>query len=306
MPPAKMHADEADIDAALVRRLLAAQFPRWASLTVTPVESNGTVNAIYRIGDDMAVRLPRVAGGVDDVRTEVEHLPRLAERVPFAVPAPLGKGEPGDGYPWPWYVYRWLDGANPVIGGVAEPKLLAADLARFVTALHRVEPTGLPAAYRPGPLAPRDRDTRDAIARLDGVIDTGAAAAAWETALRAPEWAGPPVWVHADLQPGNLLITGGRLSAVIDFGCMGIGEPAVDLITAWSLLTGEAREEFRAALDVDDATWARGRGWALSIALIELPYYRTRNETIARTARHVIEEVLADHAAEKPKKPEKL
>ncbi|MEU4994944.1 aminoglycoside phosphotransferase family protein [Streptomyces sp. NPDC021622] len=302
MPPAKMHADEADIDAALVRRLLAAQFPRWASLTVTPVESNGTVNAIYRIGDDMAVRLPRVAGGVDDVRTEVEHLPRLAQRVPFAVPAPLGKGEPGDGYPWPWYVYRWLDGANPVIGGVPEPKLLAADLARFVTALHRVEPTGLPTAYRPGPLAPRDRDTRDAIARLDGVIDTGAAAAAWETALRAPEWHGPPVWVHADLQPGNLLTTGGRLSAVIDFGCMGTGEPAVDLITAWSLLTGQARKEFRAALDVDDATWARGRGWALSIALIELPYYRTRNESIARTARHVIEEVLADHAAEKPEK----
>ncbi|MCX4667467.1 aminoglycoside phosphotransferase family protein [Streptomyces sp. NBC_01381] len=302
MPPAKMHADEADIDAALVRRLLAAQFPRWASLTVTPVESNGTVNAIYRIGDDMAVRLPRVAGGVDDVRTEVEHLPRLAERVPFAVPAPLGKGEPGDGYPWPWYVYRWLDGANPLIGGVAEPKLLAADLARFVTALHRVEPTGLPTAYRPGPLAPRDRDTRDAIAQLDGVIDTGAAAAAWDAALRAPEWAGPPVWVHADLQPGNLLTTGGRLSAVIDFGCMGIGEPAVDLITAWSLLTGEARKEFRAALDVDDATWARGRGWALSIALIELPYYRTRNETIASTARHVIEEVLADHAAEKTEK----
>ncbi|TGB13056.1 aminoglycoside phosphotransferase family protein [Streptomyces sp. MZ04] len=306
MPPAKMRADEADIDAALVRRLLAAQFPRWASLDVTPVDSNGTVNAIYRLGDNMAVRLPRVAGGVDDVRTEVEHLPRLAPRLPFAVPAPLGKGEPGEGYPWPWYVYRWLDGANPVIGGVAEPGLLAADLARFVTALHQVEPTGLPTAYRPGPLAPRDPETRDAIAQLDGLIDTGAAADAWDTALRAPEWAGPPVWVHADLQPGNLLTTGGRLSAVIDFGCMGLGEPAVDLITAWSLLTGEARKEFRAALDVGDATWARGRGWALSIALIELPYYRTRNETIARNARHVIEEVLADHAAEKPEKPEKL
>ncbi|MEV0317743.1 aminoglycoside phosphotransferase family protein [Streptomyces sp. NPDC050658] len=299
MSPAKMHADEADIDAALVRRLLAAQFPRWADLAVTPVESNGTVNAIYRLGDDMAVRLPRIEGGVDDVRKEVDHLPRLARQLPFAVPAPLGKGEPGEGYPWPWYVYRWLEGSNPVVGGVAEPALFAADLAEFVTALHRIgPPVDAPASYRPGPLAPRDPETRNALAQLDGVIDTDAAAAAWDAALAAPEWAGPPVWVHADLQPGNLLTTDGRLSAVIDFGCLGLGEPAVDLITAWSLLTGDGRKVFRAALDVDDATWARGRGWALSIALIELPYYRTRNKAIARTARHVIEEVLADHVAE--------
>ncbi|WP_344521166.1 phosphotransferase, partial [Streptomyces rectiviolaceus] len=161
----------------------------------------------------------------------------------------------------------------------------------------RVDPADAPPAYRSGPLAPRDADTREAIAQLHGVIDTDAATAAWDAALGAPRWDGPPVWVHADLQPGNLLISDGRLSAVIDFGCMGHGEPAVDLITAWSLLTADAREDFRAALGDDDATWARGRGWALSIALIELPYYRTRNPTIARIARHVIGEVLADHAA---------
>ncbi|MEV2249462.1 aminoglycoside phosphotransferase family protein [Streptomyces sp. NPDC050147] len=297
MPPAKMHAHEADIDTDLVRRLLAARFPDWAHLAVEPVDSNGTVNAIYRLGDDMAVRLPRVEGGVGDVEREVLLLPRLAPSLPVAIPAPLGKGEPAEGFPWPWYVYRWLDGENPVVGGLAEPGLFAADLAEFVTALRRVDPADAPAAYRGGPLARRDAATREAIALLHGVIDTDAATAAWDAALRAPRWDGPPVWVHADLQPGNLLTAGGRLSGVIDFGCMGLGEPAVDLITAWSLLTADAREGFRAAVDVDDATWARGRGWALSIALIELPYYRTRNATIARIARHVIDEVLADHAA---------
>lgn len=297
MPPAKMHAHEADIDTALVRRLLAAQFPRWARLAVEPVDSNGTVNAIYRLGDDMAVRLPRVEGGVGDVEREVTLLPRLAPSLPVAIPAPLGTGEPGEGFPWPWYVYRWLDGENPEIGGLDEPALFAADLAAFVTALRGVETAGAPPAYRGGPLAARDAETREAISLLHGVIDTDAATAAWDAALRAPRWDGPPVWVHADLQPGNLLMSGGRLSAVIDFGCMGHGEPAVDLITAWSLLPARARSDFRAALDVDGATWARGRGWALSIALIELPYYRTRNPVVARIARHVIGEVLADHAA---------
>ncbi|MEU5953732.1 aminoglycoside phosphotransferase family protein [Streptomyces sp. NPDC047525] len=297
MSPAKMHADEADIDTPLVRRLLAAQFPEWAGLKVDPVESNGTVNAIYRLGDDMAVRLPRIEGGVEDVQREMLLLPRLAPSLPLAIPAPLGEGAPGEGFPWPWYVYRWLEGENPAVGGLDEPGLFAADLAEFVMALQRVDPGDAPRAYRSGPLARRDADTREAIAQLHGVIDTDAATAAWEAALRAPRWDGPPVWVHADLQPGNLLTADGRLSAVIDFGCMGHGEPAVDLITAWSLLTADARKEFRAALGVDDATWARGRGWALSIALIELPYYRTRNATIARIARHVIGEVLADHAA---------
>lgn len=296
MSPAKMHAHEADIDTHLVRRLLAAQFPAWAALGVEPVDSNGTVNAIYRLGDDMAVRLPRIEGGVEDVRREMRYLPRLASSLPLTLPAPLGEGEPGEGFPWPWYVYRWVEGENPVIGGLAEPGLFAAGLAEFVLALQRIDPADAPPAYRSGPLASRDADTREAIAQLRGVIDTDAATAAWEAALSAPQWDGPPVWVHADLQPGNLLTADGRLSAVIDFGCMGHGEPAVDLITAWSLLTGEAREEFRAALDVDDATWARGRGWALSIALIELPYYRTRNASITRTASHVIGEVLADHA----------
>lgn len=289
-----MHADEARIEVSLVRRLLGAQFPRWADLPVTAIDSAGTSNAMFRLGEDMVVRLPRIEGAAGDVEKEHRWLPRLAPPLPVAVPVPLGKGVPAEGYPWPWSVYRWLEGDNPVVGRLAEPGALAGDLAEFVAALHRIDPADGPASYRGEPLAERDAATRRAIGDLDGIVDTGAATAAWEAALRAPAWEGPGVWVHADLQPGNLLLVRGRLGAVIDFGCLGLGEPAVDLIVAWYVLPAGARDVFRAALDVDDATWVRGRGWALSIALMELRYYRDTNPVMADIARHVVREVLAD------------
>lgn len=237
----------------------------------------------------------RIPGAADDVEKEHQWLPRLAPPLPVAIPAPLGKGTPAEGYPWRWSVYRWLDGANPVVGRIAEPGLLAADLASFVTALHRIDQAGGPASYRSEHLGARDAVTRAAIAELGGIVGTGAVSAAWEEALRAPERPGPAVWIHADLQPGNLLVARGRLSAVIDFGCLGLGDPAVDLIVAWYVLPAEARGAFRAAVEADDAAWARGRGWALSIALLELRYYRETNPVMATIARHVIEQVLADH-----------
>jgi aminoglycoside phosphotransferase (APT) family kinase protein len=295
MRAAKMHADEVDTDVSLVRRLLADQFPQWASLPVELVDSAGTVNAIYRLGEDMAVRLPRVEGGATDVDREQHWLPRLAPLLPVAIPVPIGKGRPAEGYPWPWSVYPWLDGENPVLGRIADPKVLAQDLAAFVAAMHRIDPTDGPPAYRNERLVTRDATTRAAIEKLRGVVDTDAATAAWEAVIQAPEWWGRPVWLHADLSPGNVLLRGGRLSAVIDFGCLGLGEPAVDLIAAWSLLTHDVRDLFRAAVGVDDATWARGRGWALSIALIELSYYQITNPVMAAIARHVIHEVLTDH-----------
>ncbi|MYS20610.1 Predicted kinase, aminoglycoside phosphotransferase (APT) family [Streptomyces sp. DvalAA-14] len=289
----KMHADEVDTDEELVRRLLAAQFPRWAGLPVEPVASAGTVNAVYRLGDAMAVRLPRIPGGVKDVAAEARWLPRLAPLLPAPIPAPLAQGRPGEGYPWPWSVHSWLPGRTPGPGGLGAA--FARDLAGFVAALQRIGPMDGPPAYRTGPLTARDAETRAAIATLRGVVDEGAATAVWETALRAPRWAGAPVWVHADLSPGNVLVRGGRLSAVIDFGCVGRSEPAVDLIATWSLLTAGAREVFRGALGVDGASWLRGRGWALSIALSELAYYRFTHPVMATTARHVVAEILADH-----------
>jgi aminoglycoside phosphotransferase (APT) family kinase protein len=194
-------------------------------------------------------------------------------------------------------VYRWLAGENAVTGHIRDLGEAATDLAQFVLALQKIDISG---ASRPGttgrggPLATRDADTRSAIASLDGLVDTDAVSAAWDDALGQEPWGKPPVWMHGDLAPGNLLVTDGRLSAVIDFGALNIGDPAVDLIVAWNLLPADARAVFRDALGVDDATWARGRGWALSIALIALPYYLRTNPVIVANSRHVIDEVLAD------------
>lgn len=295
----RMHADEVDTDVALVRRLLAAQFPQWAGLPIEPVLSAGTDNAIYRLGNEMAVRLPRIERATQQVDKEHEWLPRLAPHLPLAIPVPLAKGTPGDGYPWAWTVTPWLEGENATIERIADRRGAATDLARFVTALQRIDSAGGPPpgehnVGRGVPLAERDSTTREAIQALDGMLDTQAVTAAWEASLQAPAWQGQPVWIHGDVSSGNLLAVRGRLSAVIDFGCLGVGDPACDLMVAWTLFSGESREAFRAALSVDDATWARGRGWALSWALIFVPYYLNTNPVGVREARHTIEEVLAD------------
>ncbi|MFE2938072.1 aminoglycoside phosphotransferase family protein [Streptomyces sp. NPDC059255] len=292
-----LHADEVATDVPLVRRLLAAQFPRWAALPVTPVRSAGTSNAMYRLGAEMVVRLPRVAGAAGDVAKEHTWLPRLAPALPVAVPVPLGRGTPGEGFPFPWSVYRWLPGGNPEAAGTAPPEPFARELAEFINALHRIDPADGPASYRGEPLASRDATTRAAIGELGGHLDAVAVTAAWAAALRAPGRRGPAVWIHADLQPGNVLIADGRLGAVIDFGCLGLGDPAVDLIAAWYLLPAAARGVFRAAVGADEAAWARGRGWALSIALLELRHYRETDPRMAAIARRVVDAVIREEGA---------
>jgi aminoglycoside phosphotransferase (APT) family kinase protein len=201
-----------NIDVTLVRRLLAAQFPPWAGLPLEPYDSAGTVNAVFRQGEDMAVRLPRLTEAVEDVAKEHHWLPRLAPQLPFPIPAVLGAGVPGAGYPWPWSVCRWLEGDVPEAGQLTAPDRLAEDLARFVAALWRIAPDGGPAAYRGGPLHAVDGETRAAIEELAnaGDVDARAATAAWEEALAAPAWPGPPRWLHSDLMPGNVLVRDGR------------------------------------------------------------------------------------------------
>jgi aminoglycoside phosphotransferase (APT) family kinase protein len=294
-----MHLNEVKTDMTLVKQLLAAQFPQWAGLPLAPVPSAGTDNVLYRLGDEMVVRLPRIDWAVGQVEKEQRWLPYLASHLPLAIPVPLAKGEPGEGYPWHWSVYRWIDGENATIERLANPQQTAVTLAHFITTLQQIDPTDGPPpgehnSGRGVPLAERDAATREAIAALNGMIDTAAATAAWETALETPVWSGPPVWLHGDLQSGNLLAVDGLLTAVIDFGCLGVGDPACDLIVAWNLFSGEARQAFRAALAVDEATWVRGRGWALSVGLIALPYYRESNPVLANIARYAIHEVLAE------------
>jgi aminoglycoside phosphotransferase (APT) family kinase protein len=298
----RMHSDEIAIDAALVRRLIAAQLPQWAELPLEPVLQRGTDNALYRLGERLVVRLPRRERTSLTLEKERRWLPRLAPALPVAVPRPVADGLPGEGYPFRWSVYRWLPGETLSDEPVGDRRLLAADLAGFVVALQRIDAAdGPPPAEhnfgRGAPLATRDDATRAAIASLPGELDTEAIAAAWERALAAREWARPPVWVHGDLDARNLLVESGRLSGVIDFGGLGVGDPACDVMVAWKVLDPEAREAFRAALAVDDATWARARGWAVSQAAIALAYYTLEtNPVLVREATRWLAEALADPA----------
>ncbi len=257
----RVHADELDIDEPLVRALLAEQFPQWAELPLERV-GDGTVNVIYRLGDGLSVRLPRRA---EDGDVEQRWLPVLVPQLPVEIPRPVGRGKPGAGYPWRWSVHTWLEGETP------DGPLPVDDLAAFVVALRGIDPDGAPepAGGRGKPLAWRDRFVRDALER----VEAPGALELWEHAMAAPEWAGAPVWIHCDLDARNVLARGGRLTGVLDWGGAGVGDPAVDVMVAWKLVAPGERERFRELLGVDDDTWLRAKGWALSQALIALGYY---------------------------------
>jgi len=268
-----MHADEVDMDDALVQGLIAVQFPQWEHLPLQRMPSTGTDNAIYRLGRHLGVRLPRIHWAVPQIAKEAEWLPRLAPHLPTAVPEPVAKGEPGDGYPYPWLVYTWLDGQDALVGAMDDWGQLAHDVAAFVSALQQADTAGAPpAGARGGPLAPHDKSTRHAITRLDGCVDVDRAMAVWEAALSADRWAGSAMWVHGDLLPGNVLVRDSRLSGIIDWSAAGVGDPACEAMLAWAM-PPDARSTYRAALNIDEATWARGRGWALQQAAQFIPYY---------------------------------
>jgi aminoglycoside phosphotransferase (APT) family kinase protein len=292
----KMHGGEVETDAALVRRLLAAQFPQWADLPIRLVASYGTDHDVYRLGEDLAVRLPRIGWATGQAAKEAEWLPRLAGHLPLAVPVQLAMGHPAEGYPFDWSVYAWLPGEN-ANGTLDDLCQAAVDLAAFVHALREVDTTGAPPrprGGRGGPLVEYDEDVRRSIAQLGDRIDGQLALRSWEESLGVPPWSAREVWVHGDLLPGNLLVVDGQLSAVIDFGCLNVGDPACDLQPAWNVFAGDSRARFRAELDVDDASWLRGRGWALYQAVMALPYYWDTNPGMIRQATHALRQVLAD------------
>jgi aminoglycoside phosphotransferase (APT) family kinase protein len=295
MAGSRMHVDEVETDEALVGRLLAEQFPAWAALPIQPVTSSGTDNALYRLGDEMLVRLARIHWAAGQVEKESLWLPRLAPHLPVTIPVPLAIGAPGEGFPWTWGIYPWLPGKHETLDTISNPDQAARDLAAFIRALQQIDAAGGPPGSRGKPLAERDGQARQSIAALQGEIDSEKALAVWEAAVQAPPWDQAPLWFHGDLLPGNLLFQQGRLSAIIDFGTLGVGDPACDLMVAWNTLPAESRSVFRAALGVDDATWARGRGWALWQALVFIPYYLHTNPVGVGYARRTLEEVLADY-----------
>lgn len=296
--------EKAEITPAVVERLVARQFPQWAHLPVARVESDGWDNSTFRLGDELAARLPSADAYAPQVEKEHRWLPALAPQLPLPIPEPMAKGVAGEDFPRPWSVYRWLPGEPATVDRVEDVGAFAGDLAEFLAALHRADATDGPAAgahsfFRGGPLATYDEETRAAVAALQGEIDVAAATEVWETAL-ASTWNGPPVWVHGDVTASNLVVLDGRLAAVIDFGCSAVGDPACDLAIAWTFLFGESRDAFRERLPLDDGTWARARGWALWKALITLLRAPTHGDSAGRfgwrlSSLGVIDEVLASH-----------
>ena len=297
--PSQAPDGRAGIDAALVTRLLTAQFPQWSRLPVVPVAVDGWDNRTYRLGDAMTVRLPTAAGYAAAVDKECDWLPRLAPSLPVAVPAVLAKGAPGEGYPYSWSVRRWLPGETASPERVGDMDEFAVEVAEFVVALQRCDTAGAPAAgahsfYRGASPAHYDDETRRCLAALAGRVDTARAGEVWEAALAA-EWHGEPVWFHGDIGANNLLVDDGRLSAVIDFGTSGTGDPACDLAIAWNMFRGGSRGAFRRTVAQDDATWARARGWALwKSALTVTECSDPRDERVDGHLQ-VIDAVLEDH-----------
>jgi aminoglycoside phosphotransferase (APT) family kinase protein len=292
------------IDAALARRLIDSQFPHWSHLPVAPVALDGWDNRTFRLGDELTVRLPSGDWYARQVEKEQRWLPVLAPQLPLPIPAPVAKGEPGSGYPYPWSVYRWLEGTPASSAPVGDLEEFAATLAAFLGALGRADATDGPGPgehnfFRGGPLAHYADEVLDALDALGDEVPQEAVKRVWDEAM-ATEWERDPVWFHGDVAIGNLLADErGRLAAVIDFGTSGVGDPACDTVIAWTFLSGAARDRFRADLGVDADTWSRGRGWGLWKALITLVGYLERDSPDAALPRRDIEQILADRAQER-------
>lgn len=304
-----MHTNEIPTSVDLVKQLLADQFPAYADRDVFPVPSAGTDNALFRLGDDLAVRMPRIGWATDSITREFRWMPVLAPQLSLPVPEPVVMGEPGRGYPCSWTICQWLPGTNPPVGATPNQTDFAVRLAGFLRSLQSVDTTDAPHSSRGIAVSTRDEEVRKAVAELMEIqatgppddpavapilnIDLGEVLAVWGQDMVAEDWDRPPVWIHADLSPLNVLCdTGGQLSAVIDFGTLGIGDPAVDAYGAWNLLDASSREVFREEIGFDDQTWARGRAWALSIAILQLPYYYRTNPGLTAVSHQVLGQIL--------------
>jgi aminoglycoside phosphotransferase (APT) family kinase protein len=296
----RMHDDRLHVLAGTVAGLVAAQFPQWAGLAVVPVPSDGTVNLLFRVGEDLVARLPMQPGDPQQVSARLEQeavaARALLGRVPVATPEPVAVGAPGPGYPYTWALYRWLPGttaqAAPAAGSAHR---LGEDLGRFVAALRRIGTGGATFAGsgRGGLLPDHDEYVARGLARSHGQVDTAALADLWSRLRRTPRRE-PDTMTHGDLMPGNVLVEGDRLIAVIDVGGSGPADPALDLMPAWNLLDPAPRQSFRQAVGADDEEWDRGRGWALAQAIGCLDYYRVTNPVMSRTAHRTLTALLED------------
>lgn len=304
-----MHTNiQMEINVESVRALIASQMPQWKKYEIKPVAQQGWDNRTFHLGQTMSVRLPSSEIYAPQAEKEQHWLPKLSSKLPFQIPQLLAQGKPSALFPYSWGVYKWIIGEKPAPESIHDLSKFATDLAFFLKQLQKAETAGGPLAgkhcfFRGAPLLIYDAETRDALNRLAPLIDAGLARAVWQDALRT-EWERPPVWFHGDMAIGNLLTSNGKLSAVIDFGCCGVGDPACDLAIAWTFLSGRSRQAFKSALNLDQASWQRGRGWALWKALITMKETLEKQESQKQEnekstqAQKTLREILEDYRLE--------
>ena len=281
-----------------MRRLIDRQFPQWGALPVRAVTPQGWDNRTFRLGGDMLARLPSAEGYASQVEKEQTWLPRLAGALPAKIPEPLAVGQPSADYPWRWSIYRWLEGRTAASSELGSALSLAEDLGAFLRAFHGLDASdgpepGLHNYYRGGPPSAYSAQIIEAISRLPPGPLAEQASILWASATSS-RWEGPPVWVHGDFAGGNLLLHDGRLVAVIDFGCLAVGDPACDLVVAWTLLPSQARAKFRTTLGLDNDTWTRAKGWALWKAIILMTGLVDGAPADKAASERVLHEVLSD------------
>jgi len=290
----KMHIDEVDINPELIKDLLQEQFPKWENQPLQLMHPEGTDNAMYRLGNDKLIRLPRTEGSSLNIEKELTWLPKLGPKLPISIPSIIGRGMANKNYPFPWLICEWLEGSNPDQEGMIDEQKAATDLAFFVKAMQQVPTVEGPNCSRGQPLNTREKEVLQSIPLLKELYDTNLLKELWESASSAPHWKRDPVWIHGDLHAGNLLAMEKKIVGVVDWGLAGIGDPACDMIVAWTLLCQQSREIFRSLVQPDDHTWSRGRGWALFLGIVGYPYYRDTNPIFAGIAKRALDQVIAE------------
>ncbi|MDP4550110.1 aminoglycoside phosphotransferase family protein [Alkalihalobacillus macyae] len=288
-----------DINTDLVRRLINEQFPKLSGLDITPVKNGGNDNRTFHLGDDMSVRLPSSEHYAPQVEKEQAWLPKLAREISLPISTPIAKGYPNHEYPFPWSINKWLEGETVTRNNIRDVNQCARDLGAFLIELQSVDASGGPIAgkhnfYRGGDLAIYNQESRGAIDANKDILDTSILEDVWNLALSS-KFSGKAVWVHGDMAPGNILTLDGKLSAVIDFGIIGVGDPSCDYVMAWTFFDDESRKVFKRTLNPDEETWNRARGWALWKALITYSWNRKSNKKVSAEAYNIITIIQEDY-----------
>ncbi|MFC4872614.1 aminoglycoside phosphotransferase family protein [Negadavirga shengliensis] len=292
--------DEINGSLDVAQNLLKDQFLNWAEIPLKPINSSGSDNFLYRLGKDLIIRIPRHQAAAHQLKKECFWLEKIHKYSPIAIPEPVSIGRPNEYYPFYWSIYRWIEGETYSVDKFSNSEKAVESLVQFISYLQRIDIKGGPKPskennFRGVPLMIRDLKTREAINALPDFYSKTLMTEIWNFALTAPAWNKRPVWIHGDLHWGNILTKGDKIVGVIDFGCLGVGDPANDIMSAWVLFSPLARQKFREMLQIDKGTWIRGMGWALSWAAVALPYYLPKHHILADIAVFTIDNVITDY-----------